>query len=192
MRTLTYFVAAAIDGFIAAPDGSIAPFFPLPDGLLEHLVAEYPETLPTSFHESLGVTVDSGRRFDTVIQGRATYEPALAEGITSPYAHLEQYVVSTSLADPGDPRVHVVADPVATVRELKSRDGGGIWLAGGSRLAGSLFGEIDELIVKVYPLVLGSGKPMFEGDVDPTRFTLVESTPVGTGGALVQRYTVNR
>lgn len=191
MRQLTYFVAASIDGLIAAPDGSIAPFFPLPDGLLDHLVAEYPETLPTHFRESLGVTVPNGR-FDTVIQGRATYEPALAEGISSPYAHLEQYVVSGSLAQTGDPAVRIVADPVATVKELKSRDGGGIWLAGGSRLAGSLFGEIDELIVKVYPLVLGTGKPMFAGDVDPTRLTLADSRTIGTGGALIQRYTVSR
>ncbi|GIG64127.1 dihydrofolate reductase family protein [Phytomonospora endophytica] len=191
MRKLVYFVGASIDGLIAASDGSIAAFFPLPDGLVEHLVAEYPQTLPTHLHEAVGVTVPSGR-FDTVIQGRGTYEPALAEGISSPYAHLEQYVVSTSLGDTGDPRVHVVADPVATVRELKAREGGDIWLAGGSKLAGSLFGEIDELIVKLYPLVLGTGKPMFEGDVDATRFALVESTAIGTGGALLQRYTVTR
>ncbi|MEV0650653.1 dihydrofolate reductase family protein [Phytomonospora sp. NPDC050363] len=190
MRRLTYFIATSIDGLIADENGSIEAFFPLPDGLAEHLVAEYPETLPTHLHETFGVTVADGR-FDAVIQGRGTYQPALTEGITSPYAHLAQYVVSTTLGEVDDPKVNLIdGDPLEAVRELKSRDGGGIWLAGGARLAGSLYPEIDEIIVKVYPLVLGAGKPMFEGKgVDPVRFELTDSTVVGTGGAVIHRYS---
>jgi hypothetical protein len=43
-----------------------------------------------------------------VIQGRATYRPALDIGITSPYAHLRQLVVSTTLSSP-DPAVEIVS-----------------------------------------------------------------------------------
>jgi dihydrofolate reductase len=69
-------------------------------------------------------------------------------------------VVSTTLPASPDPRVQVVAgDPVELVGRLKHRPGAGIWLAGGARLAGALLGEIDELVIKRYPVVLGAGIP---------------------------------
>ena len=55
---------------------------------------------------------------------------------------------------------------------LKQEDGGGIYLAGGGNLAGQLIDEIDELVVKVYPLVLGEGIPMFAGRPTPKQLTL--------------------
>ena len=56
--------------------------------------------------------------------GRATYDPALREGITSPYAHLRQYVVSTSITDSPDPTVEIVSgDPIDKVSELKTEVG---------------------------------------------------------------------
>nr|WP_237720654.1 MULTISPECIES: hypothetical protein [Rhodococcus] len=86
MRDLTYFVGITIDGFIAGPDGDIG-FFPMHDDILGFVAQEYPETIPTHLREKFGVD-GANKQFDTVIQGRATYEPALAVGITSPYAHL--------------------------------------------------------------------------------------------------------
>ncbi|GLZ76175.1 deaminase [Actinorhabdospora filicis] len=186
MRRLTYFIATSLDGFIADPSGSLAPFFPLPDGMAEYLVGEYPETLPAHLHEPMGVGGSSGR-FDAVLMGRGAWEPGLAEGVTSPYSHLDQYVFSSTLGAV-DGLTVVPGDAVAAVRELKSREGGGIWLLGGGRLAGALAGEIDELIVKVYPLVLGEGRPVFEGG-RPERLTLDGTRPIGSGGAVELRYS---
>lgn len=184
MRTLTYYVGVTLDGFIAAPDGS-ADFFPVDPELLGVLAAEYPETLPTQAREQLGVTA-AGTRFDTVIMGRATYEPALQAGIVSPYAHLRQYVVSGSLR--ADPAVEVAADPVALVRRLKQEPGRGLWLAGGGRLAGSVLAEIDELVVKRYPLVLGAGIPMIvAGRPEPLPFTATDVRTLA-GGATITTY----
>jgi dihydrofolate reductase len=36
-------------------------------------------------------------------------------------------------------------------------------LCGGARLAGALYDEIDELVLKVNPVVLGTGTPLFRG-----------------------------
>jgi dihydrofolate reductase len=78
------------------------------------------------------------------------------DDLLSPFAHLDQYVVSTTLPASPDPRVHVVAgDPVELVRRLKHRPGAGVWLAGGARLAGALLGEIDELVIKRYGTPVG-------------------------------------
>ncbi|MFI1567173.1 dihydrofolate reductase family protein [Streptomyces sp. NPDC020490] len=166
MRTLTYYVAATLDGYIAGPDGSY-DFLPFEGEVREAVLAEYPETMPVHVRGPFGLTDTPHRHFDTVIMGRGTYEPALKAGITSPYAHLEQYVVSRTLTS-ADPSVRIVPhDPAALVRDLKKRDGKGIWLAGGGKLAAALRDEMDELIVKRSPVVIGTGIPLFDGPFAP-------------------------
>ncbi|MFC5747312.1 dihydrofolate reductase family protein [Actinomadura rugatobispora] len=186
MRGLTYFVGASIDGFIAGPGGSISDFFPLPDGMLDLLVQEYPDTIPTHLHETVGARPNG--RFDTVVMGRATYEPGVREGVTSPYGHLRQYVVSSTMKSSPDPALELIRDdPAAAVRALKCEEGAGVWLAGGAALAGTLLDEIDELVVKVYPFVMGSGIPLFTAPFASGRFRLADHRTVA-GGAAVNTY----
>jgi len=169
MRTLTYYVGMTLDGYIAGPGGEI-DFFPLSDEFVGFLRDEFADALPTHVRKALGVADAPNRRFDTVIMGRATYEPALALGIKSPYAHLRQYVVSTTLPQESPDVAVVAGDPLATVRALKAEEGLGIYLAGGAKLAGALLPEIDELILKIYPVVAGRGIPLFHAGFQPTLF----------------------
>ncbi|GAA0698666.1 dihydrofolate reductase family protein [Kitasatospora atroaurantiaca] len=169
MRKLTYYIAATLDGYIAGPDGQF-DFFPFEGEDAAAILADFPETMPTPARGPLGVADRAAERFDTVIMGRGTYEPGLRVGLTSPYAHLKQYVVSRTLTSP-DPEVTVAADdPAALVRQLKKQDGMGIWLAGGGKLAAALSEEIDELIIKRHPMVIGSGIPLFDGPFTPATF----------------------
>ena len=186
MRALTYFVGVTIDGFIAAPDGDVG-FFPMLDDIIGFMAQDYPETIPTHLREQFAVD-GVNKHFDTVIQGRSTYEPALAAGITSPYAHLRQYVVSRTLGASSDPAVEVITDPLAKVRQLKAEDSTfGVWLAGGGKLAGALLPEIDELVIKQYPVVAGRGTPMFDTDFEPTAFELADRKGYPSG-ATVSRF----
>jgi dihydrofolate reductase len=182
MRKLTYFVGTTIDGFIAGPDGSV-DFFPMEGPHVDWMIARYPETIPGHFRGQVGITAENAV-FDTLVMGRATYEPALKVGITSPYPHLRQYVVSRTLAESPDPAVEIVSgDPLAKVRELKQEDGKGIWLCGGGQLAGALRPEIDELVIKLYPIVAGAGTPLFAGEFEPGFFELTESETFENGAA---------
>jgi dihydrofolate reductase len=116
--------------------------------------------------------------------GRGTYEPGLAVGMTSPYPQLRQYVFSRSLTG-ADPDVEIVAgDPVEVVRRLRREDGLGIWLCGGGRLAAQLRDEIDELILKINPVVLGAGIPLFAGEFRPAQLRLAETRTFETGTIL--------
>ncbi|MFD9464659.1 dihydrofolate reductase family protein [Streptomyces sp. NPDC060027] len=194
MRKLTYFVACSIDGFIGDPDGDARAFMPFVDEeFLAFLKAEYPETLSTPGRRALGIDDLENRVFDTVVQGRGSYDVALDVGVTSPYAHLRQYVGSRSLTESPDPQVRIVADDIlGAVRELKSEDSEfGVYLCGGSRLAGALIDEVDELVVKTYPVVLGSGMPMFGSGFDITEFTL-DGVRVFGNGVLVRTYRRKR
>ncbi|WEO97600.1 dihydrofolate reductase family protein [Streptomyces sp. FXJ1.172] len=183
MRRLTYYIGCSLDGFIAGPDGETdSSGF---DGdLKDAILSEYPETIPTHAREALGLTGVPNKVFDTILMGRATYEPALRIGVTSPYAHLRQYVFSSTLS-PTDPEVEVVSgDPVEFVRGLKRQPGAGIWLCGGAGLAGQLLGEIDELVVKRYPVVHGSGIPLFRAPFAPADWQLCDSRVFLTGTTL--------
>jgi dihydrofolate reductase len=186
MRKLAYFIGVSIDGMIAGPAGE-TDFYPLTPDMVAHLRSEFPETMPTHVRPHIGMDLDTpNKRYDTVIMGRGTYQPALDEGVASPYAHLRQYVVSRSLTEVADPAVTLVpGDPLALVRQLKAEEGGlDIWLCGGSELAGQLLPEIDELVVKSYPVIAGGGLPMFSGGFGPRGFTPEDVLPFGHGGTI--------
>jgi dihydrofolate reductase len=161
MRALVYFVAVSLDGRIAGPDGSFDAF-PLDGQYLAELNADWGDGLPTAFHRATGLQ-PPGTRWDTVLMGRATFEPAIAAGVAGPYEHLTQYVFSRSLDPAEHPGVQVVAeDPVTFVERLKQQPGGDIWLCGGGRLAGTLAPQLDRLVLKVNPVVLGDGVPLLD------------------------------
>ncbi|GAA1197442.1 dihydrofolate reductase family protein [Pseudonocardia alaniniphila] len=191
MRQLVYCIASTIDGFIAGPDGSdpTGPdgFWPVAQDYIQHLATELPEILPGPARTALSITAE-GTHFDTVLEGRRTYEIGLKAGINDAYPHLRHLVFSRTLAASPDPDVEVVAtDPVAKVRELKQENGKDIWLIGGSELAGVLYPEIDQLIIKLGPLTIGTGIPLFSRDTafDPRHWQLASHTVVASGSAFL-------
>ncbi|MFI0449283.1 dihydrofolate reductase family protein [Actinomadura sp. 6N118] len=187
MRRLTYYVASTIDGFIGGPDGT-SGFFPWSADMMEYLNNRMPETLPTAFRSQAGLDDAANQTFDTVLMGAGTYRMGLKDGITSPWQHLRQYVVSTSITAIDEPGVTLVpGDPAGLVRRLKNEaDGLGIWLSGGGKLAGSLLPEIDELIIKRYPVVIGTGIPVFATtELQATHFDLTGTRTFGNGAAVL-------
>jgi dihydrofolate reductase len=189
MRKLVYYVACSLDGFIAREDGSFD--FALPDGAhLQDLMRRFPETFPGHLRGALGVS-GPNQSFDTVLMGRGTYEVGLTLGITSPYPHLRQYLFSRTITSAPDPGVALMRDdPAATVRRLKQESGKDLWLCGGAKLAAALFGEIDELILKINPVIIGTGIPLVAGRHE-ARVDLVDIHTYANG-VMVSRYRVHR
>ncbi|MGW1956217.1 dihydrofolate reductase family protein [Streptomyces sp. NPDC001920] len=187
MRKLVYYIASTLDGFIAGPDGTdpTGPhgFWPIAPDYIQHLATTYPETLPAAAREPLGITGE-GTRFDTVLEGRKSYEIGLAAGVPDAYPHLRHLVFSRTLTEVPAPAVELVADdPAAKVRELKQEGGKDIWLLGGAELAGALYPEIDQLIVKLSPLTIGDGIPLFsrKAAFDPRLWQLSDHTALDSG-----------
>lgn len=184
MCKLKYYIACTVDKFIAREDGSF-DFFLMEGEQVADLIATFPETIPAHFREKLGIAAEN-QYFDTVLMGRRTYEVGLKEGISNPYPQMQQYVVSRTLKETPDQVVELVSsDPVAFVRELKTQPGQDIWLCGGGNLATVLFSEIDEMILKVHPILLGSGIPLFSGVVQQTSLELTHSRIYSNGFMLL-------
>ncbi len=166
MRKLVYFVATSIDGFIADPAGDFSRF-PVHPETLASLFARYPETCPGHLREALGVT-GRPRRFDTVLLGRRSHAPAVEAGLTDgAYPHLRQIVV-THQDLPESPRVEIMGGDIAPrIAELKDEPGLDIWLCGGGEIAAQLVDLIDEIQLKINPVLLGSGIPLFGDGIQP-------------------------
>jgi len=183
MRKLVYYVASTLDGYIAGPDGgdpSAEPYFPVAPGDIDFIVGQYPETLPAPARQALGVT-GPGQVFDTVLEGRASYEVGLAAGLTNAYPHLRHIVFSTTLRAE-DPSIEVVrGQALERVRELKSEQGKDLWLVGGGTLAHSLLPEIDRLVLKQHTSIIGSGIPLFNGPFQIQSFRLSGETALDSG-----------
>ncbi len=187
MRHLTYYISLSIDGFIAGPNDEV-DFYQGSDEYMRWMTTEYADALPSHARAHLGLAEAPLTRFDTIVMGRRTYDPALQADITAPYSHLRHVVFSRTIEQP-DPAVTVVAsNPLDTVRQLKDENSElGIYLAGGGRLAGELLPEIDRLVIKRYPVVAGAGIPAFGPDFTPTAFAL-EGVRAFDGGNVVEEY----
>ena len=192
MRELIYYVAATLDGFIARADGSYDAF-PWDVAYGEDLAATFPETVAAPARSPEHIKLPN-KWFDIVLMGRKTYDVGAQVGLTSPYPTLQQYVFSRSMKESPDPQVTLVSDDtVGVVRELKQGSGKAIWLCGGSELATVLFGAdlIDKLIVKLNPVVFGTGIPLFASIDKPTTLEMTDSKIYPSGHSILH-YQVQR
>lgn len=147
MRKIVYYVATSVDGYIAGKDNDVSMFASEGGG-----VEQYTYDLES---------------FDTVIMGRKTYEFGYRYGLKpgSPaYPHMEHFIFSDRLSfdEPSD-QVKVVSLELDFVHDLKNQAGSDIYLCGGGMFAGWLLENhlIDEVKLKVNPIILGDGIRLF-------------------------------
>jgi len=81
------------------------------------------------------------------------------------------------------------ADVLKSVRGLKSTDGRDLIVWGSTTLTSMLLkaGLIDEIVLIIYPVLLGRGKRYFSDGVDPRELALV-STKATSKGAILNVY----
>jgi dihydrofolate reductase len=173
MRKLKYHVASTLDGFIAHEDHTVDGF--VAEG--EH-VTDYLESLKNDY--------------DTVLMGRRTYEFGFQFGVTNPYPWMKQYVLSRSMKSSPDANVELVSDnTIDFVRGLKEGAGKDMYLCGGAELAARLLSEglIDEIILKLNPVLFGRGVPLFSGAAKQTDLELTGSR-VYSNGVMLLNYRV--
>ena len=132
------------------------------------------------------------KQFGTVLMGRKTYEVGLKEGKTSPYPEMRQVVFSKSMKQSPDAAVELVSsNPVVYVEKLKSKSERPIWICGGSDLATQLFKSrlVDKIVVKLNPVVFGSGIPLF-GAINQHASLKLENTKTYNCGIIFITYSV--
>jgi len=177
-RKVIYYIASTVDGYIADADGNTEDF-----AMTAQYIPDYIRDL---------------QDYDTVLMGKHTYEAGYKYGIEpgqpSPtYGHMMQYVFSQSMEPYQHEQLQVIRDdPAQFVQSLKTQEGKPIYLCGGGQLAGHLLKHklVDEVILKLSPLVMGQGIGLF-GDLDCVIRLELLDTKVYSDGHVFLRYRVS-
>lgn len=162
MRKVILGVAVSLDGFIEGANG------------------EYDWCLTD---QDYGLS-DFFKRVDTIFVGRKTYEMSLGmEGGVEGYPKFKEYIFSTTLSNVKDGAILIKDNIKNEVEKIKQQKGKDIWLFGGARLTTSLMnlGLVDELSLAVHPLLLGSGKPLFQNIEGRVLLRLLNTKKYSTG-----------
>jgi dihydrofolate reductase len=152
-----------------------------------------------SFEISRG---DEGNKFkldetlssEALLLGRATYEgfaaawPSREGEFADKFNTMPKYVVSSTLDEPEWNNSTVLKGDVADeVAKLREEHDGDVVVHGSAQLVQTLLERdlLDELRLMVFPVVLGSGKRLFDGLSDKKPLRLVDSKVVGDGVAIL-------
>lgn len=166
MRKIVSGLFISLDGVYEAPDQWHFPYF------------------NDEMGEAVGAQMAAA---DTMLLGRQTYDEFASywpsqDSSENPIAeHMNgtpKYVVSTTLASADWENTTLIKDNVAEeLTKLKQQPGKDIGITGSGALVASLLREglLDELRLLVHPIVVGSGKRLFEGAGSTTPLKLVES-----------------
>lgn len=128
--------------------------------------------------------LDFFKRIDSVFMGRKSYELALSMGdVEMPHPKLTEYVFSTTLSEVRPGSILIKENIDTRVKEIKNESGKDIWLFGGASLTTSFLNLrlVDEIILAVHPIILGSGKPLFANILNRIKLTLIGYKTYSTG-----------
>lgn len=134
------------------------------------------------FDEFAGKEMDKQMKGEyDLLLGRKTYDifaaywPTHTE--TWPQVNkITKYVVSKTLTNPTWENTVVLKD-ITDLKKLKEQDGPDLQVYGSGNLVHTLMQHdlVDELWLKIFPVVLGTGKRLFEESSIPTTYTVTES-----------------
>src|SRR5919199_4196892 len=130
------------------------------------------------------LALDEALRAEALLLGRRSYEwmagrwPSRSGELADRLNSLPKYVVSSTLEDPDWSNSTVLnGDAVSEVSKLKQELDGDIVVVGSFQLARTLMEHdlVDELRLKIYPVVLGAGERLFGETSDKKSVRLVHN-----------------
>ena len=179
-----YYTASSLDGFIATEDDSLEWLFPL---------ADLNETSYPDFITGVGAVAMGSATYEWIIRNSAR----VAAETGSPWPYTQPVWVFTSRVLPviegSDIRL-VKGDVRQVHNEMRVAAGSkNIWIVGGGDLAGQFYDAqlLDEFIIQIGSVTLGTGKQLFPRRVLSPILRLISVRQMGTG--MVQlRYEVGK
>jgi dihydrofolate reductase len=173
MRKVTAGLFVSLDGVVESSEKWNSPYF------------------DDEMGEAVGAAMAAS---DAMLLGRVTYQefaatwPGMSREEQPFAAHMNdtlKYVVSTTLenADDWQNSTLIKGNVAKEIARLKRQPGKDIAITGSGTLVNSLLqdGLLDELGLFVHPVVVGSGKRLFEVGGDHKALELVDSKAFGTG-----------
>lgn len=176
---LSVYIATSIDGYIARKDHSL--------DWLEHFSPPVENSNEDYGFKNFLETID------TVVMGKNTYKVAESAGPKAwPYGDKRVIVLSKTLSSVYD-KAEIYNGDIAKLIDRLHADGiKHIYVDGGNVISQYLnMGLIDELIISIIPIILGSGIHLFNNILSETRCRLITSKFYSN--SLIQlKYAINK
>ena len=182
MGTIVISENVSLDGVIQDPAGDEA----FTRGGWVGRIAALPEVAQVALDEALGA--------EALLLGRRSYEwlaarwPSRSGELADRLNRLPKYVVSSTLEAPGwDNSTVLHGSAVDAVSKLKRELDGEIVVPASFQLVHTLIEHdlVDELRLKIFPVVLGAGEHLFGQTSDKKPMRLVATQTLGEGVALL-------
>ncbi len=156
------YIATSLDGYIADKNGGI----------------EWLDSIPIPENEDMGY-IKFTKDIDALVMGRATFETVLGFDVDWPYKK-PVFVLSTTLSEIPEShkdKAYLVKGIMSEILEqIHSKGCLRLYIDGGITIQNFLNEDlIDEMIVTVFPVLLGGGTPLFSELPKALVFELVES-----------------
>jgi dihydrofolate reductase len=190
MRTLRIIEHISLDGVIQAPGG------PDEDGDYPHGGWSVPHADPVV---GAAIVAGQGETFDLLL-GRGTYDifsrywPKAEKSTMSDRLNAATKYVATHRPDSlgWGPVEDIGANIVDGVRRIKAEGGPDLIVWGSSTLTPLLIEHelADEILLLVFPVLLGTGKRFFSDGTPPREFVLVD-TKAASSGVIISTYKPN-
>ncbi|MFR3216388.1 MAG: dihydrofolate reductase family protein [Dysgonomonas mossii] len=166
MKKIKLYIATSIDGYIARQDGNL-------DWLMKYPINSKTNYGYDCFYESV----------DTVIMGGQTYRDIVCMDVIWPYKDKATYVITRNPGVVKDNIRFMTEDILKTIDVLREEKGKDIWLVGGGKLVAMLLNNdmIDEMIITVVPVILGSGIPLFPESSKESEWSIKDSVAYKNG-----------
>ena len=181
MRKIVILSFVTLDGVMQAPGGKGED----PSGGFDYEGWAVPHFDETIFNE---MDRQMSPPFDLLL-GRKTYDifaaywPSHPEDGAGLNAAVKYVATRGGARDQWDQTVFLTGDLVQKIRELKEQDGPMLQVHGSGELIQTLLKHdlADELWLKIFPVILGKGKRLFEAGVSPAAFRLTEQSATPSG-----------
>lgn len=174
-RKVILYIATSLDGYIAREDGDI--------GWLSMVEAPGEDYGYGEFIKTV----------DTVIMGRKTYDKVLSFGIEFPHKNKECYVITRQHRPPEGNIIFYNGDMGELIKTLKGKEGKDIFIDGGAQVVNELMklDLIDEYVISVIPIFLGSGIRLFEDNRPQMSLKFKDSRHFSSGLVQVSYERIN-
>ncbi len=130
---------------------------------------------------------------DTIIIGRKTYDKVISLGFEYPHKDKDVYIITRTERLEIGPFKFYTGSLTELISRLKNQDGKNIYCDGGAEIVNELLKNnlIDEMIISVIPILLGTGIELFKVGRKEQKLTLLSSEKFEKG--LVQlHYKIER
>ena len=185
MRKIILNVAVTLDGFIEGPNGEI-----------DWCRMDEESGTETFFDKFLA-------SIDTIFYGRISYDlwgqfqpgkdVTPAEKKIWENVHSKAKYVFSKNPREDNKAIFISSNIAARVNEIKKQPGKNIWLYGGASLVTEFINEglVDTYLLAVFPVILGSGKPLFSNIKNRVGLTL-NGVETSKSGVMLVNYETKR